>query len=120
MLKNVKKGDPLSFLTLQFVAKYQTLEGGAFGDKKISKKSQCRKNERVDPSVSSGFANARKSLAKARTRTRDRSVPAKPIKVCVKKWYIQGELCGLTKKASHCNSRTLLSQEKRVCILKYS
>ena len=72
------------------------------GKKKFEKKSQCPKKlkiERGDPSVSSGFANARKKfLAKARTRTRDHWVHRKPSKVCTKKWYIHDEVCGLTKK----------------------
>ena len=40
----------------------------------------------------------KKFLAEAGTRTRNHWVPPKLIKVCTKKWYIQGELCGLTKK----------------------
>ena len=58
-----------------------------------------KNTERGDPSASSAFANARKSfLTKAGTRTRDRWVPCKATKVCTKKWYIQCEVCGLTKK----------------------
>ena len=39
-----------------------------------------------------------KFLAKAGTRTRDRWVHRKPIKICTKKRYIHDEVCGLTKK----------------------
>ena len=39
-----------------------------------------------------------KILAKAGTLTRDRWIPRKPIKVGTIKWYIQVEVCGLTKK----------------------
>ena len=60
------KGDPLSLLKNQYVAKYQKkLRRTTFIDrKKYSKKvSQCRqKIKRGDPLVSSGFANARKSF----------------------------------------------------------
>ena len=42
-VENCKRGDPLGFLKIQFVAKYQKIEGGPFGDiKKLSKK----KNEK--------------------------------------------------------------------------
>ena len=98
--KCLKKRRPFGLFDTPVCCKISnTWRGSLWRQKDFKKVAQCRKNERVDPSVSSGFANARKSLAKARTRTRDRSVPAKPIKVCVEKWYIQGELCGLTKKS---------------------
>ena len=53
-----------------------------------------------------------KFQTKAGTRTRDRWVPRKPIKVCTKKWCMHNEVCGLTKKLA-----TVIvgpfSQEKR-------
>ena len=87
----------------------KNLEGGTLEGKKKLKKNRTvpKKIERGDPSVSSAFANA---LAKARTRTRDRSVHRKPSKVCTKKWYIHDEVCGL-KKTSHCNSRALFTRK---------
>ena len=65
--------------------------------------------------VSSGFANARRVLqmhdgfckctktvlTEAETQTRDRCVTAKSTNFCTKKWYIQGELSGLTKKENN-------------------
>ena len=55
-----KKGDPLGFSKLQFATKYQ---GDPWKARKFRKKSQCRKKiERGEPSVSSAFANARKSF----------------------------------------------------------
>ena len=51
--KKFEKGDPLGCLKLQFVAKYQKIEGG---DKKNGKKvAQFRKKSKGDPTVSSGF-----------------------------------------------------------------
>ena len=40
-----KRRDVLGFLKLQFVAKYQKIEGGPFGDKKTF--AQCRKIQRT-------------------------------------------------------------------------
>ena len=40
-VENCKRGNPLGFLKIQFVAKYQKIEGGPFGDiKKLSKKKR--------------------------------------------------------------------------------
>ena len=48
--EKLERGDPLGFLKLQFTVKYQKLEGGPFGDKKIRKKvAQCRKNSKGGP-----------------------------------------------------------------------
>ena len=40
----------------------------------------------------------KKLLAEATTGIRNRWVPLVSINLCTKKWYIQGERCGLTKK----------------------
>ena len=67
----------------------KNLKVGLFEGKKIEKSCTVpKKIERGYPSVSSAFANARKLLAKAMTRTRDRCCHRKPSKVCTKKWYI--------------------------------
>ena len=54
-----KRGDPLGFINIYSVAKYQkTLKGNSFETLKIFRKkvAQCRKKiERGDPLVSSGF-----------------------------------------------------------------
>ena len=54
-----EKGDPLGFININFVAKYQkNSKGGLFRDiKKFSKKNRLLPNkiERGDPLVSSGF-----------------------------------------------------------------
>ena len=54
-----KRGDPLGFISIYSVAKYQeTRKGGPFGDiKKFSKKSRTvpKKNQKGDPLASAGF-----------------------------------------------------------------
>ena len=55
MPKDVK-GDILGFLKFQFVAKYQKIEEGRFGDTKFFEKKL-----KGDPSDSSDSANAQKS-----------------------------------------------------------
>ena len=93
MPKDVK-GDILGFLKFQFVAKYQKIEEGRFGDTKIFRK----KIERGPFRLVRFRKCTKKFLAEAGSRTCDRWVLPKSIKVCSKKWYIQSELCGLTKK----------------------
>ena len=69
------KGDSLGLSKIQFVSKYQKLEGGPFGEiRKFSEKrlTKPKKNRKGDLSVSSGFANARQSFSLKRTRTSDR------------------------------------------------
>ena len=84
---------------------FNKIEGGPFGDKKVA---QCRKNNRGTlQSRPVSQMHEKKFLAKGGTRTRDHWVPPKSITVCTKKWYIQGEVCSLTKETSHCNSREL-------------
>ena len=50
---------------------------------------------------SSSLQNRKKLLVEAGTRTCDRWVSPKSIKLCTKKWYIQSELCGLTRKKNN-------------------
>ena len=59
----LKRGDPLGFLALQFAAKYQkTWWGTLWRQKKFEKIAVPKKIGRGDPSVSSAYANARKSF----------------------------------------------------------
>ena len=44
-VKKLERGDPLCFLKLQFAVKYQKIERGPYGDKKISKKSRTVQNK---------------------------------------------------------------------------
>ena len=89
----------LDFLKIQFVAKYQKTEGGLFQGNFEKKSHSAGKNSKRGPFSLVRFRKcSKKFLANAGTRTRDRWVPRKPIKVCTKKWYMQGAVCGLTKK----------------------
>ena len=68
--KNVKKGDPLGFINIHSVAKYQkTRRGDSFETLKNFRKkvAQCRKkNRKGDPLVSSGFVGYVKLLKNER------------------------------------------------------
>ena len=56
--EKLESGDPLGFLKLHFTAKYQNLEGGPFGDKKMGKKSHSAENNlKEDPVDPSGFVS---------------------------------------------------------------
>ena len=83
--------------------------------KKSKKVVQCRKKLKEGPFSLVRFRKcSKKSLAKARTRTRDHWVHRKPSKVCAKKRYIHDEVCGLAKKrkkTSHCNSRAIFTKK---------
>ena len=71
------------------------------GNRKKSKKSRTvpKKIVRGDPSVSSPFANARKSFwLKQWLEPVNGWVHCKSSKVCTKKWYIRDQVSGLTKK----------------------
>ena len=94
---------------IKLAANYQ--EKLKVGPGKKSKVAQCRKKLEDCPSVSSAFANARKFLAKARTRTRDRWFHRKPSKMCTNKWYIPDELWSDEKKTSQCNSQALTTRK---------
>ena len=54
-VKKSKKGDHLGFLKLQFVAKYQKIEGGSFEDKKMQKSLTTPKKWSLVSLVSSCF-----------------------------------------------------------------
>ena len=78
--------------------KISVSSGFANSEKDIPKKvSQCLKMIR-GRNFSLVRFSTKKFLSEAKTRTRDRWVLPKPHKVFIKRWYIQGELCGLTKK----------------------
>ena len=69
------------------------------GDPRVLKFSKSLSAKKIKGGPFSRFCDCtRKFLAEAGTQTRDRWVPPKVIQVCTKNWYIQGELCGLTKK----------------------
>ena len=98
-MPKIKKADPLGFFSIHLVGKYQKIESGTFCRhlKHFEKISQCRKKiENGDPLVSSGFANARKSFWLKQGF--EPATAAKPIILCTKKWYLRGELCGLTRQ----------------------
>ena len=90
--KKCKRGTIWTFSTSILSQNIKRIEEGPFGDFKVSKKvSQVRKK------IERGrfYKCTKKFLAEAGTRTRNR---CKPDIVCTKKRYIQGELCGLTKR----------------------
>ena len=64
----MKRGDPLGFINIHSVAKYQkTRRGDPLGTKKFSKKishSAEKKIERGDPLASSGFVGYVKKVKK--------------------------------------------------------
>ena len=102
----MKKGDPLGFINILSVAKYQKIRrGDSFETLKIFEKNfaQCRKKiERGDPLVSSGFVGYVKKVKNERGTFRTKFPLAwlgmsSLISFC-KKCYIRDELCGLTKK----------------------
>ena len=64
-------GDPLRFSKVHFVAKYQKIEGGPFGDKSFRKKKShsAEKNSKWDPIVPSDFVSYVKNWVHARGRT---------------------------------------------------
>ena len=116
--KKCKRGDPLDFINIYSVAKYQkTRKGDSFETLKIFRKkvAQCQKNRNGDPLVSSGFVGYVKRLKmKGGTLCTKFALAglglSELISFC-KKWYIRDEVCGLTKKkrkkTSHCKSRAL-------------
>ena len=65
----MKRGDPLGFINILFVAKYQKIrKGDSFEKLKIfgKKFAQCRKIERGDPLESSGFVGYVKKVKNER------------------------------------------------------
>ena len=61
-----KRGDPLGFINIYSVAKYQKLERGPFGDIKnfIKKSHSAEKNPQGDPLGTSGFVGFLEKLKK--------------------------------------------------------
>ena len=101
-----EKGDPLGFINILSVAKYQKIRrGDSFEKLKIFEKkfAQCRKKiERGDPLESSGFVGYVKKVKNERGTLCSKFALvelglSELISFC-KKWYIRDELCGLTKK----------------------
>ena len=102
----MKRGDPLGFINIHSVAKYQkTRRGDSFETlKNFRKKFRTvpKKIERGDPLVSSGFVGYVKKVKNERGTFCTKFPLAwlglsNLISFC-KKWYIRDELCGLTKK----------------------
>ena len=89
------------FLTTISLRNIKTKLKGPFRDKKIQKSVTVLKKVNVRTLQARPVSQIHKRiLAEAGTGTRDRWVPPKPKKVYTKKWYTQGELCGLTKKVA--------------------
>ena len=66
--------------------------------KQFRKNSQSRNTSKGGPfSLVQFCKNTKKLLAETGTQTRDLWVTSKPINLCTRKWYIQGELCGEKK-----------------------
>ena len=88
---------PFGLLKLQFVvAKYQKIEGEPLETKKFESLTVPKKIERG--TLKSGFANARKNFwLKQSLEPATAGLPLTRLK-SIQQWYIQGELCGLSKK----------------------
>ena len=105
MPKN-EKGDPLGFINILSVAKYQKIRrGDSFETLKIFEKkfAHCRKkSQKVDPLESSGFVGYVTKVKNERGTLCSKFALvelglSELISFC-KKWYIRDELCSLTKK----------------------
>ena len=120
----MKRGDPLGFINILSVAKYQKIRRrDAFEKLKIFEKkirTVPKKIERGDPLESSGFVGYVKKVKNERGTLCSKFALvelglSELISFC-KKWYIRDELCGLTKKkekkTSHCNSRAFFLKGK--------
>ena len=101
-----EKGDPLGFINILSVAKYQKIQRGdsfetlKFFEKKI--RTVPKKIEKGDPLESSGFVGYVKKVKNERGTLCSKFALvelglSELISFC-KKWYIRDELCGLTKK----------------------
>ena len=101
-MPKIAKGGPFGLFENSICWKIsEKLKMGSLGDiEKFSEKvSQSRKIERRDPLVSCGFANAGKSFRlKQGLEPATVGFPLNRLTHVTKKRYIQGELCGLTKK----------------------
>ena len=100
-----EKGDPLGFINILSVAKYQKIRrGDSFETLKIFEKkirTVPKKIERGDPLESSGFVGYVKKVKNERGTLCSKfalvELGLSGLSFC-KKWYIRDELCGLTKK----------------------
>ena len=99
-----KRGDPLGFINVYSVAKYQkTRKGDSETFKKFQKsRTVPKKIERGDPLVSSGFVGYVKKVKNERgtlcTKFASAGLGRSSFISFCKKWYIRDEVCGLTKK----------------------
>ena len=101
----MKRGDPLGFINILSVAKYQKIRrGDSFEKLKIFEKKRTvpKKIERGDPLESSGFVGYVKKVKNERGTLCSKFALvelglSELISFC-KKWYKRDELCGLTKK----------------------
>ena len=102
----MKKGDPLGFINILSVAKYQKIRrGDSFEKLKIFEKkfAQCRKKLKWGPFGVFRFCRLRKKGKKRKggpfaVSLHWWNLAWVNLSVSVKKWYIRDELCGLTKK----------------------
>ena len=101
-----ERGDPLGFINILSVAKYQKIRRGDSFEtlKSFEKKfAQCRKKiERGDSLETSGFVGYVKKVKNEKGALCSKFALvelglSELISFC-KKWYIRNELCGLTKK----------------------
>ena len=102
----MRRGDPLGFINILSVAKYQKIRrGDSFETLKIFEKkirTVPKKIERGDPLESSGFVGYVKKVKNERGTLCSKFALvelglSELISFC-KNWYIRDELCGLTKK----------------------
>ena len=102
----MKRGDPLGFINIISIAKYQKIRrGDSFEKLKIFEKkirTVPKKIEKGDPLESSGFVGYVKKVKNERGDPLSKFALvelglSELISFC-KKWYIRDELCGLTKK----------------------
>ena len=99
-----KRGDPLGFIDIYSVAKYQkTRKGDSFETLKNFRKSRTvPKKIEGGPLVSSGFVGyVKKVKTKRETLCTKFALVGLGLSSFIsffKKWYIRDEVCGLTKK----------------------
>ena len=105
-----KKGDPLGYVNIHSVAKYQKTRSGVLSEtmKNFRRKvAECRKKiKRGDPLVSSGFVAYVKNKKEGThcTKFALAGLGLSSFASFCEKWTDQCEVCGLKKKG-HCKSR---------------
>ena len=124
----MKRGDPLGFINILPVAKYQKIQrGDSFETLKIFEKkfAQCRKKiGRGDPLESSGFVGYVKKVKNERGTLCSKFALvelglSELISFC-KKWYIRDELCGLTKNKTGTSKVGAISKAQKAEFSKYA